>query len=417
MTPTTHHFIEHSLEQSLDSCIKCNICTVACPVSAVTDLFPGPKYAGPQAQRFRNPNQPSPDTSVDYCSGCHICDQVCPAGVRIAELNARARARMVAQRGMRLSNRLLGHVDILSRLGCGPQAPIVNGILRSRTFRSALEYLTNIDHEAPLPPFAPSTFRSWFTRRGVRDSPAHIRSNNRRQVVYFHGCTTNYHEPWVGQAAVAVLERNGFEVIVAKQHCCGMPLLSNGDFAAARRYHKRNITHLLPYAHRGIPIVGTSPSCTLVLKEEALQLLGMHDADTRKVAEHTYDIFEFLRLLYERGALCTDFQPLELTLPYHPPCQLGAHRIGYPARDILELIPRLSLRESNHDCCGIAGTYGLKCGKYQIALDVGAALFAFVQQQGSNLVLCDSEVCRWQITHATGLASRHPIELLHRAYR
>ncbi|MCZ7670628.1 MAG: 4Fe-4S binding protein [Chloroflexi bacterium] len=42
---------------SLDECIKCNICTTYCPVAAVTDLFPGPKYAGPQAQRFRQNEQ------------------------------------------------------------------------------------------------------------------------------------------------------------------------------------------------------------------------------------------------------------------------------------------------------------------------------------------------------------------------
>ncbi|MCB0135062.1 MAG: 4Fe-4S binding protein, partial [Caldilineaceae bacterium] len=52
----------HSVDLSLDECIKCNICTSYCPVSAVTDLFPGPKYVGPQAQRFRDPDQAtSPD--------------------------------------------------------------------------------------------------------------------------------------------------------------------------------------------------------------------------------------------------------------------------------------------------------------------------------------------------------------------
>ena len=30
--------------------------------------------------------------------------------------------------------------------------------------------------------------------------------------------------------------------------------------------------------------------------------------------------------------------------------------------------------------------------------------------------VCDSETCRWQITHATGVASLHPVEVLHRAY-
>ena len=36
-----------------DECLKCNVCNTVCPVLRVTDLFPGPKYEGPQAQRFR----------------------------------------------------------------------------------------------------------------------------------------------------------------------------------------------------------------------------------------------------------------------------------------------------------------------------------------------------------------------------
>ena len=32
-----------------DHCIKCNLCTSAGPVAAVTDLGPGPKVVGPQA--------------------------------------------------------------------------------------------------------------------------------------------------------------------------------------------------------------------------------------------------------------------------------------------------------------------------------------------------------------------------------
>jgi len=81
----------HSAGLSLDACIKCNICTSYCPVSQVTDRFPGPKYAAPQSERFRQIGQPrSPDASVDYCSGCRVCNEVCPTGVRIAEINARA---------------------------------------------------------------------------------------------------------------------------------------------------------------------------------------------------------------------------------------------------------------------------------------------------------------------------------------
>ncbi len=402
--------IELSLTQSLDHCIKCNICTSACPVAAVTDAFPGPKYVGPQAQRFRHKAQPVPDASVDYCSGCRVCNQVCPTGVRIAELNARARAQMVAERGMPLRNRIIARSGLVGRLSSGPHAPLVNFTLSFAPARWLIEQVMGIHRHAPLPKASTYTFRSWFKRR----KPSTI--SRRPQVVYFHGCSTNYYEPHVGKAAIAVLEHLGFEVILPPQRCCGLPLLSNGDFPAAQKHHEYNVAQLLPYARSGIPIVGTSTSCTLTLKEEAPELLGLHGDDVRAVATGTYDIFEFLRNLHEQGRLRTDFKPLERTLPYHPPCQLRAHRIGRPVLDVLTLIPGLRLIESRAECCGIAGTYGLKREKYQIAIDVGKPLFEFVRASGQPLALCDSETCRWQISGATGVATHHPIEILAEAY-
>lgn len=413
MTIIPEDHIEQSLEQSLDYCIKCNICTAACPVSAVTDLFPGPKYVGPQAQRFRHERQPSPDESVDYCSGCRVCNEVCPTGVRIAELNARARARMAAERGIPLRNRLISRSGLIGRLGAGPQAPLANALLGFKPLRVIIEHTLGIAREAPLPAFSRYTFRSWFRRRRA---PQTTNGATKRQVVYFHGCSANYYEPWIGKAVVAVLEHNGFEVLLPRQRCCGLPLLSNGDFAAARRAHEANVAFLAPYALRNIPIVGASTSCTLTLKEEAPELLGMQSDTVRAVARQTYDIFEFLRMLHERGELRTDFRPVERTLPYHPPCQLRAHRIGRPALDVLELVPGLRLVETHASCCGIAGTYGLKVEKYRISMDVGAPLFETVRRSGANLALCDSETCRWQISHGAGVAARHPIEILAEAY-
>ncbi len=410
--------IEGSLEQSLDSCIKCNVCTSACPVAAVTDLFPGPKYVGPQAQRFRRAGQPSPDASVDYCSGCRVCNTVCPTGVRIAELNARARARIVADRGMPLRNRLLGRAELLGMVGT-PVAPVANWTLQNPLLRWAIERTIGVDRRAPLPPFAGRTFRGAFRRR--RDRPRAAT----KKVVYFHGCSTNYYEPRIGEAAVEILEHNGYEVILARQACCGLPMLSNGEFDAARRQHEANMRTLLPWVRRGYAIVGTSTSCTLTLKEEAPELLGLHTDAARLLAANTWDVCEFLRELHDRGELRTDFALPEAfrdrTLPYHPPCQLRAHRIGRPALDLLELVPGLRIAESEEACCGIAGTYGLKREKYDIGMAVGASLFSFVREVAGEgdgaLALCDSETCRWQITHGSGVATQHPIEILRDAYR
>ncbi len=44
---------DRHVSASADECLKCNVCNTVCPVMRVTDLFPGPKYSGPQAQRFR----------------------------------------------------------------------------------------------------------------------------------------------------------------------------------------------------------------------------------------------------------------------------------------------------------------------------------------------------------------------------
>lgn len=410
---TMHTISWESVDHTLDECIKCNICTAYCPVSAVTDRFPGPKYAGPQAQRFREPGQAkSPDASVDYCSGCRVCNDVCPAGVKIAEINARARAQMVAKSGVPLRNRLLGRNELLGRIG--NIAPTVANLALHNSFsRVMAERLFGIAQKAPLPRWSEKgSLREWLQRtaRGRRRSP--------KKVVYFHGCATQYYEPFVGRAAIAVLEHNGYEVIVPVQNCCGLPLLSNGEFKAARNYHKHNVGTLSTFARGGFPILGTSTSCTLTLKEEAPELLDMHDEASRQLVHATWDIFEWLRERHEQGELRTDFRPLPLLLPYHAPCQQRAHRMGKPALEILSLIPELELRESYARCCGIAGTYGYKKEKYQIAMDVGEELFSFVRSQGSEVTYtaCDSETCRWQLEHGTSIPSRHPIEILAAAY-
>jgi glycerol-3-phosphate dehydrogenase subunit C len=90
--------------------------------------------------------------------------------------------------------------------------------------------------------------------------------------------------------------------------------------------------------------------------------------------------------------------------------------MGKPALDLFALIPELTVLESDSACCGIAGTYGLKSEKYDIAMAVGAPLFRQVRESSPEIAACDSETCRWQIAKATGVPSVHPVEVLYRAY-
>jgi glycerol-3-phosphate dehydrogenase subunit C len=394
------------IRDSLDHCVKCTICETFCPYSQVTPLFPGPKFVGPQAERYREAGV-SPDASVDYCSGCGICTQVCPHDVKIAEINAQARAQLWEERGIPLRNQLIARPSVLGRLGT-PVAPLANWALRETLVRALADRLLGIHHKAPMPRFAGRTFQRWA--RG-HQSPA-----ARRSIVYFHACGTNYYEPAVGEMVVAVLEHNGFQVVVPPQDCCGLPLQSNGNFRSARAYVRRLVENLAPHARDGLPIVSNSTSCSLMLKREAQEILGVEDDDLKAVSTATFDLCEFLLDLHERGELRTDFQPLPLTVPYHAPCQQQGHGIGQPALDLLALVPDLQVIELDAACCGIAGTYGLKKEKYEISMAVGERLFRDVKEAGGDVTACDSETCRWQITHGTGVRAVHPVELLYRAY-
>ena len=162
-------------------------------------------------------------------------------------------------------------------------------------------------------------------------------------------------------------------MIAPPQECCGLPMISNGLYQGARNKARRNVDVLAEYARQGYRIVGTSTSCTHTLKAEYEEMLDVRDEDAHAVSQATWDICEFLLDLHEQGRLDTGFGRLDEELPYHAPCQLRSHGIGLPAMDLFALVPGLRAVDMDHDCCGIAGTYGLKKEKYDIAMRVGDA--------------------------------------------
>ncbi len=430
--PATHPAPLGEVGLSADNCLKCNVCTSVCPVARVTDLFPGPKYVGPQAQRFRlatiiptqgetYPRVPSPDLTVDWCSGCGMCTTACPADVKIAETNSRARAAIRAVHRPPFRDWLLGQTDLIGTMGVF-FAPLANWTLANRPIRWLIEKTVGIHRRAPLPVFAGRTLQSRLAadpRRARRGRSAASTAGDPppdRAVVLFHGCAANYYEPHVAQAAIEVLRRNGFETIVPPQECCGLPMISNGLYEGARGKAAANLPTLAAYARRGYRIVGTSTSCTHTLKAEYREMLDLDDPDARAVADATWDICEFLVDLHDQGRLDTGFGRLDERLPYHAPCQLRSHGIGLPAMDLFALVPGLEAIDMDHDCCGIAGTYGLKKEKYDIAMAVGDPLFRRIRDAETSRGACDSETCRWQIEEATSTPMRHPVEILAAAY-
>lgn len=408
--PVSHgglEFAGHTLSRAtLDACVKCTICETQCPVAAVTPLFTGPKFVGPQAERFRN--GASVDHSLDYCSSCGTCTLVCPQGVQIAELNSQARAVMKAAH-MPLRDRLIGQTVLMGTV-MTPIAPIARAALNNKPIRKVMEAVVGVHADAPMPPPQSQTFESWFRKRSGPSRPF-----PRGTLVFFHGCAGGYFEVETSKKTVEVLEHLGYQVLVPKQGCCGLAQQSNGLFDGATK-DVLKLCDDLRSAGADLTIISSSGSCTGMLKHEAHEIMGVDDERLRDVGTRIRDVMEFLLDLHLAGDLPTDFRPIEMTVPYHAPCQLKSQGIGKPALEVLRLIPGLEVVDSEATCCGIAGTYGLKKEKYEIAQAVGKPLFDMVKATNPDLALCDTETCRWQIEKSSGVKTEHPIWMIHKAY-
>ncbi|NWF92655.1 MAG: anaerobic glycerol-3-phosphate dehydrogenase subunit C [Syntrophaceae bacterium] len=383
-----------------DACIRCATCMAICPVSRVTPLFPGPKQAGPGAERFRRPGDPSVDSWIDLCIGCHLCDMVCASGVNISELNLLAKAKYLDEKGRPLRDWLLTHTYLYGWLG-SLFSPVVNWLLKNSAIKWMVEVILKIDRRRQLPGYQSPTFRQWFRSH---------HSKGDRRIAYFYGCYVNTNEVEVGKATVEVLEANGFEVTLPAQECCGIPMLGNGDFKGARKMGLQNVPNLLKTIRSGSEIIFSSTSCGHMIRHEYNRLLGIPGSE--EVAEHIFDLFEFLRNLKESGSLNTHFKELPLKAAYFAPCHLRSLNIGLPALEILRLIPGLQLENIDADCCGLGGTFGFKKEKYEISQEIGKDLKQAIDRSKPEIVLTDCEGCRLQIRHLTGLKVLHPVQVL-----
>ena len=303
------HTLDELMRDSLDHCVKCTICETYCPVAAATPLFPGPKYVGPQAERYRGPG-PSPDVSLDYCSSCGICTQVCPQGVKIAEINSQARARLKEDTGVPLRDRLIARPTLSGPARHPGRADRQLGDAQPRRAGPHREGDRDPPQGAPSRAGPGAPYTPWRGARARRRKPDPAAPRARSSTSTAAGPTTT--SPTSARMAVAVLEHNGLQVIMPKQGCCGLPLQSNGLFDDARGYvrrlaaapralragrarHRGHLDELRPDAEAGGP---RDPR-------------GRGRRPSRRSASTSTTSASTSVMLHERGELDTDFSPLD----------------------------------------------------------------------------------------------------------
>ena len=239
------------------------------------------------------------------------------------------------------------------------------------------------------------------------------------KVVYFTGCFANYYEPGTGRSLVAVMEKNGIEVLVPEQKCCGMPMMANGNRRGAAENFLFNVQSLARAASAGYQIVTTCPSCNIMLRKDGLKFFDCTDA--RFVAGRVYDAGEYLFNLHLRGRLNRAFGPSSRVTPlpvfYHNPCHLQVQDILRQPIGLLKLVPGLLLVGVNRHSCGMGGSYGLKKAHFERSVKIAQKVWREVKDGPAEVVTTECGGCGLQIQAGTGARIRHPLTLLDQAYK
>ena len=240
----------------------------------------------------------------------------------------------------------------------------------------------------------------------------------RKRVAFFYGCFVNYYYPELGEATLEVLAKNGVEVAVPDQVCCGLPMVGKGNVKEASQNMEFNTRQVGRLVIEGYALISTCPSCGLFIKEYYPRMLGGKEA--QQVSQSVYHITEYLMSLHRMGQLATDFLTMNRTVFYHTPCHLRAQQnvrqVGNPTVELLRLIPGVTVTEVSEECCGMAGSYGYQKVNYERSQGIAARLFMRIKETPTDRIVDDCGGCRLQIEAGTGRQVDHPIILLHEAY-
>ena len=408
--------VDAELRRVAEVCHGCRRCYNLCPSFDV--LFRALDRPDVEGEVGELPARDLADFS-DLCFGCRLCLPHCPyappqrGSVDIPRLVVRDRASRIRSAGKpRLRDRVLASSDALARIAV-PLAPVVNALSETRPVRWVMEKVLGVHPDRLLPRWADETFAEWWRRRGGPTAPTASPAPARDRVALFVTCSVNANSPEVGRAAVAVLERNGCEVVVPPQRCCGMPFLEAGDVDSARECRWDNVTALLPLVRAGYTVVSAGPTCSLTLKKEYPALGG--EAEAREVAAATRDLCEYLMRRHAEGRLATDFRRSPGKVVYHVPCHLKVQDVGFRSRDLLMLIPGSEVVTVER-CAAHDGTWSMKTEYFPISMKIGRPVFEAVRGEKPDRVASDCPRAGIQIQQATGRTVKHPIQIVAEAY-
>lgn len=211
---------------------------------------------------------------------------------------------------------------------------------------------------------------------------------SRGAVCLFPTCLVNELHPEAGMAAVHVLERLGFEVVVPEGlTCCGQPAYNAGFHDEARLVARYTLRAL---AATDGAIVVPSGSCADMLTHQYVELMKDDVEDLERARRVAGRCREFSQFVAEHGGAELAAR-LTARVAYHPSCHLlrglgvrDEPRALLRAIDGVESVPFADQEE----CCGFGGLFSIKNADISGSM-LDRKLNAIVASGADRLVSCD----------------------------
>ena len=404
-----------------DPCVHCGFCLPTCASYRVL----GTEMDSPRGRihtlKAIEAGELELDATVashfDSCLGCFACVTACPSGVRYDQLIEATRPKL-NQPEFRSSwqtsfrQLLLLVLPYPNRLRAllQPLRAYAGTGLQQFIRRTGLLQLLGPQlkaMEALLPPLP----AEGFTDRFPLVSPA--QGEQRGRVGLVLGCVQRCFDPGVNEATVAVLQANGFEVVIpADQGCCGAVSHHQGQLQQTQELASALVQSFRDEALDAVLVAASGCGHTMKAYGELL------DGDDNFSAP-VWDVHEFLANRGLSESFRQALTPLPCTVAYHDACHM-IHGQGIAAqpRDLLRTIPQLRLKEATEAgvCCGSAGIYNLV--QPDEAAELGQLKANDLSSTGADIVASANIGCSLQLRRhlkKEGPEVRHPMELLARS--
>jgi FAD/FMN-containing dehydrogenase/Fe-S oxidoreductase len=339
--------------------------------------------------------------ALDLCLSCKACAHECPVNVDMATYKAEFLHRHYAGRVRPMAHYSMGWLPLWSPMVAGAPARLVNAVLARERVAGVVKRAAGVEPRREVIRFAEQSLQRWFWRRGPK--------RNGRALVLWPDTFTAFHTPGVGRNAVEVLEALGYRVLVPPGRvCCGLTWHSTGQLRVAQRVLRHTLDVLEPALEAGLPIVGLEPSCTVMLRDEARELLP-GDARAKKLASDMTTLAEVV--VGHEGEW--PFGRLDVRAVTQVHCHQEAKGSYDPDRAVLR---RLGVDADvvGAGCCGLAGNFGFEPGHWEVSQGCAEReLYPKVRAAAEDeLILADGFSCRTQIAQGTGRQGLHLAEVL-----